>query len=89
MQLGEGKGEHLLSEEYAEPTTVGLDQGEGELKKLQPQDPETQYMTKAEAYSEQKMDPPPTIFYHRTKKFLIMNTSRIGKGEEKRIDKET
>ena len=47
-------------------------------------------MTKAETYSEQqKMDPPPTIFYHQTKKFLIMNNSRIGKGEEKRIDKET
>lgn len=33
-------GVNLLSQEYAEPTTVGLDQGDRELKKLHPQDPD-------------------------------------------------
>lgn len=57
---------NLLSQEYAESTTMGLDQGGRELKKLHPQHPEMQYMTKAEAGSP-----------GHSKKFLIISNSRI------------
>lgn len=57
---------NLLSQEYAESTTMGLDQGGRELKRLHPQHPEMQYMTEAEAGSPD-----------HSRKFLIISNSRI------------
>lgn len=51
IAAGEAWGVNLLSQEYAESTTMGLDQGGRELKRLHPQYPEMQYMTEAEAGS--------------------------------------